>query len=53
MLRAIIDPPVGPYSTEREIRAWIAELERMPDLPEVRAAIEEAERWIAQKHGHN
>lgn len=47
--RAIIDPPVGRFSSEEEIRAWISELRRMPNLPEVRTAIEEAERWLSER----
>ena len=26
----VIDPPVNPYSTPEQVRAWIAELEKMP-----------------------
>ena len=42
----LIDSPVGPYSQEDEIIAWLAELRKMPDLPEVKQAINEAKSWL-------
>lgn len=42
----LIDPPVGPYSTEEAIKKWIRELETYPDRPEVRRAIQEAKEWL-------
>ena len=42
----LIDPPVGPYSTCDEIRAWIRELEAMPRIPYVPEALEEARDWL-------
>lgn len=43
----LIDPPVGPYSPVEDIKAWIAELKRMPERPEVIDAIRQAESWIS------
>jgi len=44
----IIDPPLTAISTEQEIRAWIAELQAMPDQHDeaVIEAIREARRQI-------
>lgn len=42
----LIDPPVGPYSTRADIEAWIAELRTLGDAPEVREALDDAERWL-------
>ena len=42
----LIDPPVGPYSTERELEDWISELVLLPDLPEVIDAREQAASWL-------
>jgi hypothetical protein len=43
----IIDPPVSPFSPPADLRGWLAELATMPQRePEVKRAIEEAERWL-------
>jgi hypothetical protein len=43
----IIDPPVGPFASSSAIQAWLDELATMPQRePEVKRAIEEAERWL-------
>jgi hypothetical protein len=42
----LIDPPVSLYSPKEEIQEWIKELRLMPDKPEVREAIKEAESWL-------
>lgn len=42
----LIDPPVSAYSDPGEIRAWIRELEAMPDRPEVRTALDEAREML-------
>lgn len=34
----LIDPPITPYSSEKDILAWIEHLKTLPDLPEVRIA---------------
>lgn len=44
----IVDPPVTPFSFIEELRAWLAELETMPqDAPEVADAQEQARAWLA------
>ena len=45
--RSLVDPPVGPYSTSKEIQAWLDELIKMPDDPDIVSSREEAERWLA------
>lgn len=47
--RAIIDPPVGPYSDPDDIRAWLEELRKMPDNEDVRQAIKEAEQLLERR----
>ena len=43
----VVDPPVGPYSSAADIRAWIAELLRHPhQTVDVKRAIREAEEWL-------
>jgi hypothetical protein len=43
----IIDPPVSPFSPPADLRGWLDELATMPQRePEVKRAIEEAERWL-------
>jgi hypothetical protein len=42
----LIDPPVGPYSSDKAIKEWITELEMYPDRPEVQEAIREAREWL-------
>lgn len=42
----IIDPPVGPYSPAAEIRAWIAELEKMRPGITRDDCLAEAKRWL-------
>jgi hypothetical protein len=45
----LIDPPVTPFSPEEDILAWIDHLKTLPDLPEVRDAISQAEDYIKMK----
>lgn len=45
----LIDPPVGPFSSEEEILVWIEELKTLPNRPEVKQAIEEAYSYISLK----
>ena len=47
--QSIIDPPVGAYASAEDIEAWIAELEGMPDTPEVRQALEQAKAWLKRR----
>lgn len=47
----MIDPPVSPYSSKGEIQAWLDELERMEQTPEVKMAIEDAKRWLTGATG--
>jgi len=42
----LIDASVGPYSSTDEIECWIQELRELPDLPEVKAEIEQATEWL-------
>lgn len=43
----IIDPPSVMYGPPAAIQAWLDELATMPQkAPEVRSAIEEANRWL-------
>lgn len=42
----LIDSPVTPYSDIEAIEAWIRELRAMPDNPQVRAALAEAEQTL-------
>lgn len=52
MTLLIIDPPVGPWSSTKDIEAWIARLEAMKsdhdpeDHPTIEAEIEDARDWI-------
>ena len=43
---ALIDPPVGPYNTTTEIKAWIAKLETMPESEDRDFAMEQAKQWL-------
>lgn len=42
----IIDPPVTPYSSEDEIKAWIKDLEKRESTQSVNDAIEQAKDWL-------
>jgi len=42
----LIDAPVGPFHPSGDIKAWIKELEAMPDKPEVKSALNDANRWL-------
>ena len=43
----IIDPPPIMFGPHEAIQAWLDELATMPQRePEVKRAIEEAERWL-------
>jgi len=42
----LIDSPVGPFSPEEDILAWIKELKTYPDRPEVRKAIADANEFL-------
>jgi hypothetical protein len=45
----LIDPPVGQFSSEEDILAWIEELNSFPDRPEVREAITDAKKILQCK----
>jgi len=45
----LIDPPVGPYSSQEEILAWIEELKAMPQVSYVPESIVEAQKWLAER----
>ena len=45
----LIDPPVTPFSPEKDILAWIEELKTLPDRPEVREAISQAQEYLNMK----
>lgn len=49
MPKAIIDPPVGPFSNPDDIRSWIEELRTFPDCEETRQAKAEAEQMLSQR----
>lgn len=51
-MKHLIDPPVGPYSTPEELRAWIDELFRMEKSPELMKALEEAHGWLFESYWH-
>jgi len=38
----IIDPPIGPASSAKEIRAWVHELEAMESSLEINTALDQA-----------
>ena len=43
----VVDPPVGPYSSAADIRAWLAELRGHPhQTVDVKRAIQDAEEWL-------
>jgi hypothetical protein len=48
----LIDPPVGPYSSADDIRAWLEELadakQFPPDDESVKRAVAEAKGWLAR-----
>ncbi len=48
----LIDPPVGPYSSIKDLESWLAELRGMRESPEVRDAIDQAESWLADARDH-
>ena len=43
----LIDPPVGPFDAPDAIRAWIRELEAMPQVPYVPDSLTQAREWLA------
>lgn len=45
----LIDPPITPYSSEKDILAWIVHLKTLPDLSEVKNAISQAKDYIKMK----
>lgn len=45
----LLDSPVTPFSSEKDILAWIDHLKTLPDLPEVRLAISQAKDYIKMK----
>ena len=49
----IIDPPVGMYSSEVSIQAWIEELKTWESTPDVKDAINEAEEWLRLKREYD
>jgi len=42
----LIDPPVGPFSTPKEVEAWLKELAKLEQTTEVRDAIKEAKTLL-------
>lgn len=46
----IIDPPVTPYSSEAEIKAWIKDLEKRESTQSVDEAIKQAKEWLGWKN---
>lgn len=46
----IIDPPVTPYSSPEEIKAWIKELETMERTEQVKKAIAQADIWLKNQN---
>lgn len=45
----VVDPPVGPYSSAADIRAWLAELRgHLHQTVDVKKAIQDAEEWLQQ-----
>jgi hypothetical protein len=51
MNTSIIDPPVTPYSSADEIRAWISELESMPDSEAKTDELRLARSWLVNREG--
>ena len=49
----LIDSPVGAYSPEEDIIAWIDELKTYPDRPEVGNSIEEAKNLLNRKRNES
>jgi len=45
----LIDPPVTPYSSKEDIFAWLEKLKTLPDLPEVRDAVSQAQEYLKMK----
>lgn len=45
----LIDPPVTPYSTVLQIKAWIRTLERMEDSGERNAALQDARKLLTDR----
>lgn len=43
----LVDPPVGPYSSAEELSAWLEELRNYEPDDNVRQAIDQAKRWLA------
>jgi hypothetical protein len=41
-----IDPPVGPFSSLDELRAWRQELAQMPESGARAQALKEVDQWI-------
>lgn len=44
----LIDSPLTPYSSEEKINAWLKELGKMPDTPEVRKEKQKALQQLNQ-----
>lgn len=42
----IIDRPISPFSSRKEIAAWIERLKKMPQLPEVLSEIAIAKKFL-------
>lgn len=47
----LIDPPVSPFSSKKDIRKWLVELQaaEKPYSAERKAAIREAKSWLKRK----
>ena len=46
----IIDPPITPYSSEAEIKAWITDLEKREKTQSVIESIKQAKEWLRWKN---
>ena len=44
----LIDSPLTPYSSAEKIRAWLKDLDAMPDTPEVRKEKQTASQQLKE-----
>ena len=45
----LIDSPISAHSSKEDIFAWLEELKTLPDLPEVRDAVSQAQEYLKWK----
>jgi len=43
---SVIDPPVNPFSTAKEIKEWLKRLDTMPESTQRDRLIRQATRWL-------